>query len=497
MNRIVPIILAGGGGTRLWPLSRKLYPKQFLALNGDDSMLQLTLKRLDGFRDEAFELAPPLVVCNEEHRFLVAEHARVAGVPLSGIVLEPEGRNTAPALTVANLILKQRLGDVIGLMMPADHLIGDTTAFHQALTSAARAAKEGYLATFGVVPTTPETGYGYIHFGDAIEISPGNNAAAPACHTLNRFVEKPDLETAERYLAEGGYLWNSGMFVIGADTWLDAVGAFAPEMLSACTASVKAMSADGDFIRVGKAEFAACPSDSIDYAVMEHVGRAAGNGSAGSPKFQGAVVPLSAKWSDIGAWSSVWEVSPRDENENALIGDAHVVDGRNNLVVADGRFVGAVGVDNMVIVETADAILVAPRERAQEVKKLVEWLGDAGREEQNLHRRVYRPWGSYEGVDSGDRFQVKRIIVKPGEKLSLQMHHHRAEHWIVVCGTAKVTRGDEEYMVAENESTFIPLGVTHRLENPGKIPLELIEVQSGAYLGEDDIVRIEDQYQRV
>lgn len=494
MNRIVPIILAGGGGTRLWPLSRKLYPKQFLALGGEDSMLQLTLKRLEGFVDDSFELAPPLVVCNEEHRFLVAEHARVAGVPLSGIVLEPEGRNTAPALTVANLILKRRLGDAIGLMMPADHLIGDTGAFHAALKTAAEAAKDGYLATFGVVPTAPETGYGYIHFGETLE-DVASAEATPTCHALERFVEKPDQATAEQYLAEGGYLWNSGMFVIRAETWLEAVGAFAPEILAACRASVDEMNEDGDFIRVGRAAFTGCPSDSIDYAVMEHVGKAAGNGANG--KFRGAVVPLSASWSDIGAWSSVWEVSDRDDNENALIGDAHVVDGRHNLVVADSRFVGAVGVDDMVIVETADAILVAPRERAQEVKKLVEWLGTNGRDEQNLHRRVYRPWGTYEGVDGGERFQVKRIVVKPGEKLSLQMHHHRAEHWIVVRGTAKVTRGEEEYMVAENESTFIPLGVTHRLENPGKIPLELIEVQSGAYLGEDDIVRFEDQYQRV
>ena len=448
-------------------------------------MLQLTMSRLRGLSDSSFEIGAPIVVCNEEHRFLVAEHARLSGIELRAIVLEPDGRNTAPALTAANLILADDSPDALGLMMPADHLIGDVDAFHAAIVAAAKAAADDRLTTFGVVPSHAETGYGYIHIGEPLE-GVDSNKTAP--RELNRFVEKPDLATAEAYLESGDYLWNSGMFLIKANVWERAIGSFAPAILAAVRESVAKAEHDKDFLRLEKASFQSSPSDSIDYAVMEKLQE--------SSEFHGAVVPLDAQWSDIGAWSSVWDISERDENDNAIIGDGQVIDGTNNVVFADQRFVGTVGVSNVVVVETADAVLVADRDRAQDVKKLVAWLEKEGRGEGQLHRKVFRPWGSYEGVDEGERFQVKRIIVKPGEKLSLQMHHHRAEHWIVVRGTARVTRGEDEFMVSENESTFIPLGTTHRLENPGKIPLELIEVQSGAYLGEDDIIRFEDVYSR-
>ena len=495
---IVPVILAGGGGTRLWPLSRALYPKQFLSLHGEGSMLQQTLVRLSGFVAEDFSVEPPIVVCNEAHRFLVAEHARQANIPLGGIVLEPEGRNTAPALALAAERLAGRgASDAIMVMMPADHLIPDRVAFHSALRTAARAAAEGHLVTFGVVPTHAETGYGYIEFGSAV---PGyGDDADPAAHELVKFVEKPDADTAARYMDAGNFLWNSGLFVMRVGVWQDALQTFQPVMARAVAEACVGAQEDGDFIRPDHYAFIKSPADSIDYAVMEHIhanSEAANGGADGEAAFSACVVPLDAGWSDIGAWSSVWDVMPRDQADNALVGDAHVEGGRGNVVYADSRLVTAVGVDDMVIVETADAVMVAPRQSAQDVKHLVAWLKANGRDEENLHRKVYRPWGSYEGVDAGARFQVKRIVVNPGEKLSLQMHHHRAEHWIVVHGTARVTKGDETFMLAENESTYIPLGVTHRLENPGVIPLELIEVQSGAYLGEDDIVRFEDVYNR-
>jgi mannose-1-phosphate guanylyltransferase / mannose-6-phosphate isomerase len=472
---LLPVILAGGGGTRLWPLSRELYPKQFLPLVGDRSLLQETVER-----GQALEPVSPLVVCNEEHRFMVAEQLRAMGVAGSRIVLEPVGRNTAPALTAAALVATASGDDPILLMMPADHAVRDPAAFTASMQRAVPLATAGRVVTFGIVPARAETGYGYIEVGASLEGPP-----APAASAIAGFREKPDAATAEGYVASGKYLWNSGIFMVRASVWLAALGRLQPAMLEAVTASHTAASVDADFVRLDKTAFTACPSDSVDYAVMEHL----------APE-EGAVVALDAEWSDVGAWSSLWEISPQDEGGNVTRGDVCALDCSDSMVVAEHRFVAALGCDDMVVVETADAVLVAPKARAQEVKKVVEWLKSRGREERLTHRCVYRPWGTYEGIDMGDRFQVKRITVKAGGKLSLQMHHHRAEHWIVVSGTAQVTKGDEVFLLTENQSTFIPLGVRHRLENPGTIPLELIEVQSGSYLGEDDIVRFQDVYNR-
>lgn len=470
---IHPVILSGGSGSRLWPLSREHFPKQLLPLVGEHSLLQATVSRIDGMNG----VAAPLFVCNEEHRFLVAEQMRSLGRATGAILLEPVGRNTAPAATLAALTLKSSDPDAVMLLMPADHVIGDTAAFRAACLRGAELASQGNLVTFGIVPSSPETGYGYIRKGTAV-----TGAGLPA-FKVGAFVEKPDAPTAKKYLDSGEYFWNSGIFMMTVKTWLEELKRHRGDIERACTQAHAGGTRDGDFFRVDHAKFGACPSDSIDYAVMEKTDRA-------------VAVPLDAGWSDVGAWSSLWEVLPRDGNGNALHGDVLAQDTSNTLVHAQHRFVATVGVENLIVVETADAVLVVRKDRAQDVKKLVDALKSGKREEYKTHRKVYRPWGAYEGIDAGPRFQVKRITVNPGASLSLQMHHHRAEHWIVVKGTAKVTRGEDVFLLSENESTFIPLGTKHRLENPGAIPLEMIEVQSGSYLGEDDIVRFEDIYNR-
>jgi mannose-1-phosphate guanylyltransferase / mannose-6-phosphate isomerase len=480
--KLIPVILAGGGGTRLWPLSRGHYPKQFLCVSGTQTLLQDTLSRLSPNGDTSLGIAPPIVVCNEQHRFMVGEQAREIGQELHSIVLEPVGRNTAPALTCAALLASEEDEDPLLLMMPADHLIKDPEGFLNAVAVGATLAAADSLVTFGVIPDKPETGYGYIQLGEGLS----NDKIAS--NVIASFREKPDVQTASEYLANGDYRWNAGIFLMRASIWLAAIAEFNPAMLAACKKSVSEAHTDGDFVRLGKESFSACPSDSIDYAVMEPV--------VAQGKNRGAVVSLDVGWSDVGSWSSIWDVSERDTNGNVIRGDVHVEEAKNNVVIAEHRLVAALGCDDLIIVETSDAVMVARKDRAQDVKKIVDWLQEQGRDERLYHRRVSRPWGSYEGVDSGARFQVKRIIVNPGASLSLQMHHHRAEHWIVVNGTANVTCGDKTFMLSENESTYIPMGATHRLENPGVIPCELIEVQSGSYLGEDDIVRFEDKYNR-
>jgi mannose-1-phosphate guanylyltransferase/mannose-6-phosphate isomerase len=476
---IQPVVLSGGSGTRLWPLSREKYPKQLLPLIGDDSLLQATIRRVDGIAGA--QLAAPMVVCNEEYRFVIAEQLRLMGKQ-GVILLEPTGRNTAPALTIAAFAAMRDGEDPILLVMPADHTILDTKAFQAAVIDGALMADEGAVVTFGITPDAPETGYGYIQTGAVL-------GKANACK-IARFVEKPDLATAQAYLDDGSYLWNSGLFMMRASVWLKAIQMCRPDILSACHSAWEAGSVDGDFLRVGKSAFLDCPADSIDYAVMERIAAA----TLALPL--GVVIPLSAGWSDIGAWDALWKVLPKDSDGNVSQGDVLLHDCRNTLAMSAGRLVACVGVDDLVIVETPDAILVSHKEKTQDVKKVVDCLKRDGRSEGQLHRKVFRPWGSYDGVDAGDRFLVKRIIVKPGACLSLQMHHHRAEHWIVVHGTARVTREEATYLVSENESTFIPLGKKHRLENPGRVPLEMIEVQSGSYLGEDDIVRFDDVYGR-
>lgn len=471
---IVPVILSGGAGTRLWPLSRELYPKQLLPLVGDHTMLQETVLRLDGLAD----LAAPLVVCNEAHRFMVAEQMRQAGRPASTIILEPVGRNTAPAVAVAALRAMAEGDDPLLLALPADHVIKRPEALRQAVSLGVSAAEEGRLLTFGIVPTAPETGYGYIR-ADKEQRTAANNQIYPVA----QFVEKPDRATAEQYLAAGDYYWNSGMFLFKASSFLRELEKFAPQMVAFCRDALDKAQRDLDFTRLDAEAFAACPSDSIDYAVMEKTAEA-------------AVIPLDAGWNDVGSWSALWDVGRQDENGNVTKGDVLTENSRNCYLHAEQRLVAAVGLENHVVVETADAVLVAPRDQVQDVKAIVQQLKARGRDEALLHRRVNRPWGAYEGLVSDARFQVKRITVAPEASLSLQLHHHRAEHWIVVKGTARVTRGEETFLLSENESTYIPLGVHHRLENPGKIPLEMIEVQSGSYLGEDDIVRFEDNYGR-
>jgi mannose-1-phosphate guanylyltransferase/mannose-6-phosphate isomerase len=468
---IVPVILSGGSGTRLWPLSRELYPKQLLPLVGDDTMLQQTLLRLEGLAD----LAPPVVVCNEEHRFLVAEQLRKIDVKPAAILLEPAGRNTAPAVAIAaaSVLEHEDLGgDPVLLVLPADHVVRDAAAFRKAVAEGAKLAADGRLVTFGVLPDRPETGYGYIRAAEK------GTASAVA-----EFVEKPDAKTAGSYVASGDYYWNSGMFMFRAGRYIDELRANRADIVSACVQALALAKADLDFVRVDREAFEACPSDSIDYAVME-------------PTKDAWVVPLDAGWSDVGSWTSLHDASDHDAQGNVLVGDAVVEDTKNCYVYAGDRLVAAVGLEDCVVVETKDAVLVAPRSRGQDVKRLVDRMKAEGRNETALHREVFRPWGSYDSIDYGDRFQVKRITVNPGAQLSLQMHHHRAEHWIVVQGTARVTRGEEVFLLGENQSTYIPMGTVHRLENPGKVPLHLIEVQSGTYLGEDDIVRYEDTYGR-
>lgn len=478
---IYPIILSGGSGTRLWPLSREFYPKQLLPLTGSNSLLQETVLRVAGVR----AATDPILVCNEEHRFMVGEQVRQLDRTPRAILLEPAGRNTAPAMSLAAEFLKAAGEDGIMLVMPADHVIANPDRFTAAVRVGAELAAAGQVITFGIVPTAAETGYGYIQRGAALD---SQNAAAAKqdsgrAYGVAAFVEKPDRKTAEQYLASGDYYWNSGIFMARVSVWLAELERFRPDIAKACAAAFRAGSKDGDFYRVDKPSFLSCPSDSIDYAVMEKTDRA-------------VVIPLDAGWSDVGAWPALMDVCGRDAAGNVCQGDVIVHDSTNSMLIAQHRMMAAVGVEDMIVVETADAVLVAHRDKAQDVKKIVDALKQNKREEAKVHRRVYRPWGSYEGIDAGPRFQVKRIIVKPGAALSLQMHHHRAEHWIVVTGTARVTRGEEVFMLTENQSTYIPLGTKHRLENPGTIPLEMIEVQSGSYLGEDDIVRFEDKYNR-
>ena len=475
---IQPVVLSGGSGTRLWPLSREKYPKQLLPLIGDESLLQATVRRVQGIA--GLQIAAPMVVCNEEYRFVIAEQLRLMGLPGS-IVLEPCGRNTAPALTLAALAAIRDGADPVLLVMPSDHVILDIPAFQAVVREGAALADAGVVVTFGITPDAPETGYGYIQAGAEY----GGNARCIA-----RFVEKPDLETAQDYLDDGSYFWNSGLFMMRASVWLSAIERCRGDILAACVEAWEQGSVDGEFLRVGKEQFAQCPKDSIDYAVMERLAANEGNLPPG------VVIPLSAGWSDVGAWDALWEVLPKNDEGNVIQGDVVMVGCRNTLAMSDGRLLACLGVEDLIVVQTPDAVLVAHKNRTQEVKEIVDHLKREGRSEGTLHRKVYRPWGSYDGVDVGERFLVKRIVVKPGSCLSLQMHHHRAEHWIVVRGTAKVTRGDSTFLVSENESTFIPLGTHHRLENPGRIPLEMIEVQSGSYLGEDDIVRFEDVYGR-
>ncbi len=479
-SQIVPVILSGGSGTRLWPVSREKHPKQLQPLLGDESLLQNTLRRLEGL-----SLGAPIVVSNHEYRFITAEQLRQLNLPGWTLLLEPVGRNTAPALTAAALYATRDGADPVLLATPADHHVRNTDAFRAALMRGLPEAVGGAVVTFGIVPDRPETGFGYI------EVKVGSDkTATEASMALVAFREKPDAATAEAYVAGGQHFWNSGIFMLRASTWLKAIGHFAPEILAACKAAVDAAHDDGDFVRLDAATFAASPADSIDYAVMEKIAVAT------ELDIPSRMVPLDVGWSDVGAWDALWQVIARDADDNAVKGDVWLEDSHGNLVIAEHGLVACIGCEDMVVVETADAVLIAPKARTQEVKAIVSRLKAAGRSEVDLHRKVHRPWGWYDGIDGGERFLVKRIVVNPGATLSLQMHHHRAEHWVVVRGTAKVTRGDEIILLGENESTYIPLGVKHRLENPGQIPLEIIEVQSGSYLGEDDIVRFEDNYGR-
>lgn len=463
------LIMSGGIGSRLWPLSRPRNPKQFISIVGDQSLFQSTLKRVRSLSEGV------MVVCSDDQRFLVAEQARSIDMRLSSILLEPVARNTAAAIGLAAVEVAQEDPEAILLVLPSDHVVGDEPAFQSTVISAKPLAEAGRLVTFGVTPTHPETGYGYIQAGQAL-VSGGYDVA--------RFVEKPDLPTAQSYLAHGGYYWNSGMFMFKASVFLQELKRWVPDVMQACKEAVATGKHDMDFFRAGAEAFAASPSISVDYAVMEKTDLA-------------AVVPLDAGWNDVGAWSSVWQVSEKDEDGNATQGDVMTQNSHGNLVHASHRLVTLLGVNDLVVVETSDAVMVTHKDKAQDVKQLVDRLNAAGRPEAQNHRKVYRPWGSYDSVDQGERFQVKRIVVTPGAKLSVQMHHHRAEHWVVVSGTAKVRIGDQEQFVTENQSVYIPVGVLHSLENPGKLPLHLIEVQSGSYLGEDDIVRFEDRYGRV
>jgi mannose-1-phosphate guanylyltransferase/mannose-6-phosphate isomerase len=477
---VLPVVMAGGSGTRLWPLSRAQFPKQFLVLQGNESLFQQATRRLNTLAAADIQVAAPCVVGNEEHRFLVLEQLRELKVAPGAVLLEPTGRNTAPAMTLAALHALSADADPVMVVASADQTVTNEAAYTAAVQAAVRAAADGAIVILGVTPDRPETGFGYIRSSAAT----GNNTALQVAE----FVEKPNLATAERYVAEGGYFWNSGMFVVRASVWLAALQAFRPDIATATQAAWAVRSTDASFVRPGKAEFAAIPSESVDYAVMEKC--------PASPEFDIRMVPLDAGWSDLGAWDAVWQVSDKDEAGNASVGDTVLHDSRNTLVHATSRLVSAIGLDNLVIVETPDAVMVADRDKSQHVKFIVNQLQSSGRTEQTLHRQVHRPWGWYDSIDNGPRHQVKRIMVKPGASLSLQMHHHRAEHWIVVSGTAEVTNGDKVLLLSENQSTYIPLGQTHRLANPGKVPLEIIEVQSGSYLGEDDIVRFEDTYGR-
>ncbi|WP_411728205.1 mannose-1-phosphate guanylyltransferase/mannose-6-phosphate isomerase [Methyloglobulus sp.] len=466
---MTPVILCGGSGTRLWPLSRGQHPKQFLPLTSEHTMLQETMLRLSGLGG----LKSPISVCNEDHRFMMAEQLWEIGVKPAAIILEPVGKNTAPAVAVAALSAESE--DEILLVLPADHVITNIEPFHSAIVEAEILARQGYLVTFGIVPTHPETSYGYIMRDSAQQGSSFKVAA---------FVEKPDLATAKNYLKSGDYLWNSGMFAFTAGNFLKELEKFNPEILSACKQALSAAKTDLDFIRLDKTIFSTSPADSIDYAVMEKTDKA-------------VVVPLAAGWNNVGSWSALWDVTDKDAFGNAISGDVLTVDTKNSYIFSENKLVTVIGVEDMVVIETKDAVMIASKDRVQEVKQIVDQLKQLDRSEAQVHRKVYRPWGHSDSVDTGDRHQTRRIVVKPGAKLSLQKHHHRAEHWVVVKGTALVTRGDEQILLTENESTYIPLGTVHRLENPGVIPLEIIEIQSGSYLGEDDIVRFGDSFGRV
>jgi mannose-1-phosphate guanylyltransferase / mannose-6-phosphate isomerase len=479
---LCPVILAGGGGTRLWPLSREYYPKQFLRLFGRYSMLQETVLRLDGI-EAGLDLLDPLFVCNEVHRFLLAEQIHQINRRYQSILLEPQGRNTAPALTVAAIALLKTNPDTVMIMMPADHHITNQQEFQNVIKAGYKLAQQGVLITCGIVPEHAETGYGYIRTGQKLQ-----NDLSADIYALDSFTEKPDVETAQSYIGGGKHLWNSGIFMMQASVWCEAIKHFQPDIFQSCQDAFTKGSTDNHFYRLDKESFIKCRSDSIDYAVMEKL--------TTDKTFKSAVIALDAGWSDVGAWSALWKIRQQDNNNNVTDGDVILNGTRNSLVRSENRLVVAVGCENMVIVETADAVVVANKDKAQEMKHIVDTLKTDERAERLTHRKVYRPWGSYETLDSGDRFQVKRIEVKPGKKLSLQLHHKRAEHWVVVNGTARVTRGEETFDLSENESTFIPLGTKHRLENATDRPLEIIEVQSGMYLGEDDIVRFEDDFGR-
>ncbi len=469
MSKVLPVLLCGGSGTRLWPLSREAYPKQFLPLAGDVSLLQATCLRLQGLPGAE----SPLLISNEEHRFMVAEQCRQVGVVPEAIILEPMGRNTAPAIAVAALHAMKVQQDPILLVLPSDHVLRDEEGFRNAVLAALPAAEAGALLTFGIVPTAPETGFGYIKAG-----------VGEGVRAVQQFVEKPDQATAEKYLASGEYFWNSGMFLFRASRFIEELEKFAPEILRQCQAAIAHAKRDVDFLRLDKEAFAACPADSIDYAVMEKTAEA-------------KVLPIDVGWSDVGSWSALWQVADQDGDGNVHRGDVMSENCRNTFVWSGNRLVSILGLENMIVVDTDDALLVAHQDHVQDVKKIVTRLKAESRSQAVHHRQVYRPWGSYTSVDNGERFQVKRIVVKPGAALSLQMHHHRAEHWIVVSGTARVTCDEDILVLTENQSTYIPLGSKHRLENIGELPLELIEVQSGSYLGEDDIVRFDDVYGRV
>ena len=474
-----PVVIAGGSGTRLWPLSRALHPKQFLALHGARSLFQQAVARVAALATGDIRVGGTCIVGNEEHRFLMLDQLRAMAPPAAAaLLLEPVGRNTAPAMTLAALFATQAGRDPVLLVTPADQSIGDEAAFAAALRQAVREAAAGAFVILGIAPDRPETGYGYIRC-DAVDTG---------AMRVQRFVEKPDAKTAQRYLDEGGYYWNSGMFVVRASLWLEALHSFRPDILQATQAAWQARSTDADFVRPDRARFEAVPSESVDYAVLEQI--------PASQRFDMRMVPLAAAWSDLGAWDAVWQVGDKDVDGNVVSGDALLHDSRDSLVRATSRLVGVVGLHDVVVVETPDAVLVTDRRHAQDVKHVVTELQRAGRSEPALPRQVHRPWGWYDSIDAGPRFQVKRIMVKPGASLSLQKHHHRAEHWIVVSGTAEVTNGDQVMLLTENQSTYIPLGQKHRLANPGKVPLEIIEVQSGSYLGEYDIVRFEDTYGR-
>ena len=481
MIHLTPVIIAGGSGSRLWPLSRAQFPKQFLVLQGNQTLFQQAAMRLAGLQADDIQVDAPCIVCNDEHRFLVLDQLRELKLSPGAMLLEPTGRNTAPAMTLAALQAVQGGQDPVLVVTPADQTVTDDAAYTASLQQAVRRAADGAIVILGITPARPETGFGYIRTEAG--------AQAGAALRVAAFVEKPDAATAARYVADGAHYWNSGMFVVRASVWLKALQTYRADIADAVATAWVGRVVDGAFTRPDKASFHKVPNESVDYAVMEKC--------AGSAALPLDMVPLDAGWSDLGAWDAVWQVSDKDGTGNVATGDVLIHDSNNVMVHATSRLVGVAGLDNVVIVETADAVLVVDKSRSQDVKQLVAQLQASGRGEQNLHRKVHRPWGWYDSIDMGERFQVKRIQVKPGASLSLQKHHHRAEHWIVVSGTAEVTNGDKVLLLTENQSTYIPLGQVHRLANPGKVPLEIIEVQSGSYLGEDDIVRFEDTYGRV